>query len=250
MWAGLQPRISVSSRLRTSLALARDDPANVAHGLSELETRNLRLLIGIIAIVVLFRVGYEQSGNVIALWVEHQTDRSLGGLVVPATWFQAINPLLIILGTPFLIRMWDRRTRQYGKANLLRRMAVGCAIAAAAMVLMVGAAALYESTGNPVGMGWTVGYFLLLTLGELMVIPVGLSLIGSLSPSRIAAMVMGAWYIAKFLGSLFAGLIGAYWGQVPPTIFFGIGALAPALAALLLWMISPTLTSADGSSDR
>lgn len=209
--------------------------------LSDAEWRNLRFLVAIIAVVVLFRIAYEQSGNVIALWVDQQTDRTIDVFgtrrTIPATWFQSINPLLIILGTPLLIRFWSRLARRYGPANLLKRMSLGCAIAAASMVVMVAAAALNARTGQPVGPGWVIGYFVLLTLGELLVIPVGLSLVGALSPVQVAAMAMGAWYIAKFLGSLLAGIMGAYWGVIPATIFFALGAASVAVAASLLYML-------------
>jgi POT family proton-dependent oligopeptide transporter len=208
-------------------------------GLSALDWSNIRLLIGIIAVVVMFRVGYEQSGNVIALWVEQQTDRGIDILglhfLIPATWFQSINPLLIIALTPLLIRYWARHAARHGPANLLARMSLGCLIASLSMVVMVVAAALNAQTGRPVGAGWVIGYFVLLTLGELLVIPIGLTLIGALSPVQIAAMTMGAWYIAKFLGSLLAGVMGAYWGVVPATLFFGAGALSVLIAAILLY---------------
>src|SRR5206468_11755521 len=87
---------------------------------------HVSILFLMIAMVVLFRVGYEQSGNVIALWVRDFTDRSVGpGLAIPATWFQSINPLLIILGTPLLIRFWRRRKADETVPHLLRRMATG-----------------------------------------------------------------------------------------------------------------------------
>jgi POT family proton-dependent oligopeptide transporter len=212
--------------------------------LSPKEWVNLRLLIAIIAVVVLFRIGYEQSGNVIALWVQQQTDRSLdlfGARVeIPATWFQSINPLLIIALTPFLMRYWGRRAERHGPANLLARMSMGCAVAALSMGLMVIAAALNAKTGRPVGVEWVIGYFVLLTLGELLVIPIGLTLVGALSPVQIAAMTMGAWYIAKFLGSLLAGAMGAYWGIIPATLFFALGATSVLVAALFLLLLSRT----------
>ena len=212
--------------------------------LSPKEWVNLRLLIAIIAVVVLFRIGYEQSGNVIALWVQQQTDRSLdlfGARVeIPATWFQSINPLLIIALTPFLMRYWARRAERHGPANLLARMSMGCAVAALSMGLMVIAAALNVKTGRPVGAEWVIGYFVLLTLGELLVIPIGLTLVGALSPVQIAAMTMGAWYIAKFLGSLLAGAMGAYWGIIPATLFFALGATSVLVAALFLLLLSRT----------
>ena len=188
-------------------------------------------LVLMIAMVVLFRIGYEQSGNVIALWVSDFTDRSLGSLTIPATWFQSINPLLIIVGTPLLIRFWRRRKRKETTAHLLRRMAVGCVIATLAMLVMVLAALASGPEGTRVSSLWVIAYFLLLTLGELYVIPVGLTLIESLAPVHFASMAMGAWYIAKFLGSLLAGVMGAYWGTIAPWAFFGLGMVATLLAA-------------------
>ncbi len=202
----------------------------------------LRLLFLIVGVVILFRVGYEQSGNVIALWVQGQTDRHVELLgwrgTVPATWFQAINPLLIIVATPPLIAFWTRRASRHGDPDLLLRMSIGCALASLAMVVMIVAAALQARTGEPVGMGWVLAYFLLLTSGELLVIPTGLTLVGSLAPVQVAAMAMGSWYIAKFAGSLLAGVMGAYWTVLPPTVFFGLGASCVLLAAVLLALLS------------
>ena len=85
---------------------------------------------------------------------------------------------------------------------------------------------------------WVVLYFVLLTLGELYVIPVGLTLIESLAPVRFASMAMGGWYIAKFLGSLLAGVMGAYWLVIPAWAFFSLGLASTALAALCLLSMS------------
>jgi POT family proton-dependent oligopeptide transporter len=89
-------------------------------------------------------------------------------------------------------------------------------------------------TGQPVSAWWVLLYFGLLTMGELLVIPVGLTLVNLLSPAGFAATFMGAWYIAKFLGSVLAGVMGSYWGTIPPAMFFGLGAFSVLLAAGLL----------------
>jgi POT family proton-dependent oligopeptide transporter len=204
--------------------------------------RHVAILLLMTAMVVLFRVGYEQSGNVIALWVRDFTDRTVdlfGARVnVPATWFQSINPLLIILGTPVLIRIWRSGRAKETTAHLLRRMAIGCLIAASAMLVMVAAALASGPEGARVSSLWVVLYFVLLTLGELFVIPVGLTLIESLAPVRFASMAMGAWYIAKFLGSLLAGIMGAYWLVIPPAAFFSLGAASTLVAAISLHSMS------------
>jgi POT family proton-dependent oligopeptide transporter len=200
------------------------------------------ILFLMIAMVVLFRVGYEQSGNVIALWVSDRTDRSVDllglGFTIPATWFQSINPLLIILGTPLLIRLWRRGRSKESISHLLRRMGLGCVFASLAMLVMVLAAGASGPEGARVSYLWVFAYFGLLTLGELYVLPVGLTLVEMLSPIRFASMAMGGWYIAKFLGSLFAGFMGAYWLVIPPTAFFGLGLGSTLLAALCLFAMA------------
>ena len=209
--------------------------------------RHVAILLLMTAMVVLFRVGYEQSGNVIALWVRDFTDRTVdlfGARVnVPATWFQSINPLLIILGTPVLIRIWRSGRAKETTAHLLRRMAIGCLIAASAMLVMVAAALASGPEGARVSSLWVVLYFVLLTLGELFVIPVGLTLIESLAPVRFASMAMGAWYIAKFLGSLLAGIMGAYWLAIPAWAFFGLGMASTVVAAICLFSMARLVRS-------
>jgi POT family proton-dependent oligopeptide transporter len=203
---------------------------------------HVAILLLMVAMVVLFRVGYEQSGNVIALWVSDFTDRSVDLFgtrrEIPATWFQSINPLLIILGTPLLIRFWRRRKAAETVPHLLRRMATGCVIATAAMLVMVAAALVSGAEGARVSSLWVFGYFVLLTLGELFVIPVGLTLIESLAPVRFASMAMGGWYIAKFLGSLLAGFMGAYWLVIPPWAFFTLGTASTLVAAVSLFAMA------------
>jgi POT family proton-dependent oligopeptide transporter len=214
--------------------------------LSAADRKAVATLLGVMAVVVLFRIAYEQSGNTIALWVHERTDRSLGGWLVPATWFQSINPLIIIALTPFLMAYWRQRKEAGHEPNLFRRMALGCVLAGLACIVMTGAAFAYAATG-PVSAFWVVGYFVLLTLGELLVLPIGLSLFGNLSPVQIASMMMGAWYIAKFVGSLAAGFIGALWQAIPTELFFAIGASSTFVAALVLFWMGRERTGAATS---
>ena len=207
--------------------------------------KHVTILLLMIAMIVLFRIGYEQSGNVIALWVSDFTDRSVplfgSSLTIPATWFQSINPLLIIAGTPLLIRYWKATGAKEATPDLLKRMAIGCVIAAAAMLTMVFAALASGPHGARVSSLWVFVYFFLLTAGELFVIPVGLTLVESLAPVRFASMAMGGWYIAKFLGSLLAGFMGAYWLVIPPWAFFALGMSSTLVAALCLYTMARVL---------
>lgn len=230
--------VYLSSRRFLPAEPKRADVAKQEDGpLSKADWKALATLIGVICVVVLFRIAYEQSGNTVLLWVNDRTERTLGGWDIPAAWFYSINPFLIIVLTPFLMAYWRTRKEAGHEPNLFRRMALGCAIGGVACLVMVAAANQYSSVGAPVSSLWVIAYYVLLTVGELLVLPVGLALFGKLSPVQVAAMMMGAWYIAKFIGSMSAGFIGTLWEVIPTEFFFAIGAGSTFLAALILyWM--------------
>ncbi len=203
----------------------------------------LRTLFAVAALVVLFRIAYEQSGNTIALWALSNTDRSIGDLTIPATWFQSINPLLIFTLTPFLAIWWSRQARRGREPSTLRKMAIGCLLGGLAFVVMIGAAVQYMESGSASWL-WLLGFFFLLTAGELFVLPIGLSLFGKLSPVQTASAMIGVWYLAKFAGGLLAGWLGTFWLKLPPTVFFAIGAGAAFTAAAAMFGAERLLPSA------
>ena len=187
------------------------------------------LLIGVIAIVVIFRGAYEQIGNTVALWADTGIDRHVGAdRTIPATWFQALNPLLVFTLTPILLAIWKRRAGR--PFSPLRRMAVGAAIVAAAYVLLA-----FSAGAEPAHWLWLATFLLVYTLGELFILPTGLGLFGRLPPRNLAATSIALWFSASFAGNLLAGLLGAFWSELAPRAFFlMIAAVAATSAALLL----------------
>ena len=196
--------------------------------------RAVRNLLIIAAIVVLFRIAYEQSGNTIAVWADARTDRMLhlGGwrFLIPATWFQSVNPLLIFTFTPLITWWWSVQARRGREPEPLAKMALGSALGALAFLVMVGAAVDAGRHGAASWL-WLVGFFALLTAGELYILPVGLSVFSTLAPARVASAMIGVWYIAKFAGGLLSGWLGAYFEVLPSTLFFMVGAGVALLAA-------------------
>lgn len=192
-------------------------------------------LLAIAGLVVLFRAAYEQSGNTIALWADARTDRVLhfgqAQLTIPATWFQSINPLLIFTLTPVITLWWTRQARLGREPSPLRKMAFGSALVGLAFLLMVGAAREAGTSGTASWL-WLVGFFALLTAGELFVVPVGLSVFSLLAPARVASLMIGVWYLAKFAGGLVSGWLGAQWLRFGPEQFFLIGAGFAFVAAV------------------
>ena len=191
----------------------------------------LILLVGIAIAVTVFRGAYEQIGNTVALWAETGVDRQVGSAVIPMTWFQALNPLLVFLMTPLLLSRWKRRT----EPGAMRKMATGAIIVALAYSLLAGVAA-WTGPGKASWI-WLAGFFVVYTWGELHILPTGLGLFARLAPAGFAATTVAAWFLATFSGSLTAGAVGTLWSSVHHAQFFVIlAALAAAAAGMLLTM--------------
>jgi POT family proton-dependent oligopeptide transporter len=201
--------------------------------------RQVVLLFAILAAVVLFRGAYEQAGNSIALWTADAVDRHVAGLrQIPATWFQALDPLFVFLLTPLIVR---RARRAAGAGNPARTMAAGAVLIAAAFA-MLGAVAWWNGrTGAPVNWLWLVAFFAVYTWGELQVLPTGLALFGRLSPAGRSASSMGFWFSGIFAGNLLAGLLGTlspWFGA--PLFFAAMAAIAAASGVAFAFLVRPT----------
>lgn len=193
------------------------------------------LLLGVGIAATIFRGAYEQIGNTLPLWIDTGVDRSLGGLTIPMTWFQSLNPLLVISMTPLLLMAWRRRADAGRETSPAMRMAIGALIVAAAYVLLAGVAALAGEAR--VGWMWLVAFFVILTLGELYILPTGLGLFAKLAPQRLGATTVASWFLAIFSGSLLAGLVGTLWSKASHAGFFLLLAGLAVVAAALLWRL-------------
>jgi POT family proton-dependent oligopeptide transporter len=197
------------------------------------------LLLGVALAVTVFRGAYEQVGNTLPLWVDGAVDRGLGTTQVPMTWFLSLNPLFVIALTPPLLAWWRRRAAAGRDTPPARRMAIGALVVGAAYGLLaaVDAAAGAAGDGARAGWPWLVAFFLLLTFGELFILPTGLGLFARLAPPRLGATTVAAWFLTIFSGSLFAGVVGMAWSHLGHAVFFLLLAALAVLAAGILWRL-------------
>jgi proton-dependent oligopeptide transporter, POT family len=188
------------------------------------------LLLAVGLAVTVFRGAYEQVGNTVALWIEG-ADRHVGTGQIPMTWFQALNPLLVIAMTPVLLVRWKRKAGAGREHSPLQKMATGALIVGGAYALLALGAAL-----SPTGASWlwVAGYFFILTLGELYILPTGLGLFARLAPPSLGATTVAAWYLAIFTGSMTAGLIGSWYSSFRPSVFFLLLTAVSSLSAAML----------------
>ena len=114
-------------------------------------------------------------------------------------------------------------------------MALGGGVVRGASVLV----AIVDLTSGGARVGWPLLalFFLVLTFGELYILPTGLGLFAKLAPPKLGATTVASWFLAVFSGSLLAGLVGALWTHVGHAAFFLLLAALAVLAAALLWML-------------
>lgn len=214
---------------------SRSDLAPLA-GKGKMGLRTVLVLAAIALAVTVFRGAYEQAGNTVALWADAGVDRRLGGWSIPMTWFQSLNPLLVMVMTPALLAWWKRRADAGHDTPPARRMATGALIVAGAFLLLC---AVETLGGGRAHWLWLVVFFAAYTFGELFILPTGLGLFARLAPPGFGATTVAAWYLAIFSGSLSAGLVGTLWGRMSHTAYFALLAGLAVAAAILLRLIDP-----------
>ena len=214
------------------------------------DRQRLVLLIGVMAVVIIFRGAYEQNGNTIALWTDAGVDRHVaGGWQIPLTWFQSLNPLIIFIGTPPLVAYWTRLGRRGREPTSVAKMATGALITALAYALVAVVCFLAGPHARSSWI-WLTVFFVVMTVGELFILPVGLGLFGRLAPRGFEATAIAIWFFAGFVGNLLAGWLGLFWSRLSEPAFFALIAVVAVVATLgLLPFVSPTARSEHAASE-
>jgi len=197
-------------------------------------SRTWPLLLAVAAIAVVFRAAYEQAPNTVALWVGTDVDRAIGGgWEIPMTWFLSLNPLVVFLLTPVVVAHWTRRAARGRDTTQLTKMAIGALMVAGSYLLLAGVTAQGGSAAWP----WAAAFFIVLTIGELYILPIGLALFGRLAPGNRTATSIAAWFLALSAGNLLGGALGSLWSQLTHTTFFIIVAAVSCFAAVMLKLL-------------
>jgi len=232
MLAGLT--IYVGGRRHLPRDVARDFPAAVRQPARRgADIKAIAALCLVACVITFFWAAYEQQGNAIVLWVRDFTDRSFFGLFeLRTTWFLSLNPLFIFVLTPLLVASWTWAAARGGGMSPGTKMALGCLFACAAYGVLVLAVAL--AGGTRVSWAWMVLFFILLTLAELHVSPVALSLFSRAAPAWAASMMMGVWFMSGVAGNYLAGVMGSFWERLPKGTFWALAGAVPLFAGLIM----------------
>jgi POT family proton-dependent oligopeptide transporter len=208
--------------------------------LTRKEWQSVGALLLLVIPLTLYWACNEQQGNTIALWSIDNTDRAINLLgwhtQIPFTWFQSFNPFVIFVGTPLILALWQRQGSRQSSTTM--KMVTGCFLMASANLLMAAVAV----HGGKASWLWLAAYFVILTVGEIYLYPVSLSLFSKVAPTRIASLMMGVVFLPNFLGGGFLqGWLGTLWGKMDKAAFFAMIAAIAAVAGLIIWAVDRPL---------
>lgn len=175
------------------------------------EKKRVVVIIILLLASAMFWSGLEQAGSSLNLFAERYTQRTFLNFNIPTGWFQSLGPLFIISLAPVAAAAWVTLARKNLDPSLPVKFAWGLILLGAGFLIMAGAGR-FVASGHKVWPTWLLTTYLLHTLGELCLSPVGLSSVTKLAPRRLVGQMMGTWFLATALGNLVAGLIAGAFG--------------------------------------
>lgn len=178
--------------------------------LSGLEFRRMCVLVLLLLACAMFWSGFEQAGSSLNIFASDYTLRSIPGLglEVPAGWFQSLNPLFIIVLGPVAASLWVSLARRGQDPSIPGKFGWGLILLGLGFLIIYAGSSLL-GTSTKVWPTWLIATYLVHTIGELCLSPVGLSAVTKLAPHRFQGQLMGMWFLSTSLGNLISGLFAS-----------------------------------------
>ena len=184
-----------------------------------------------------FWSAFEQAGSTLSLFAERSTRTSILGFEFPSSWFQSANAAFIILLAPVFAWLWLRLGRR--EPSSPGKFAFGLLFVSLGFAILIPAARLAMG-GAQVSPMWLLTTYLLHTIGELCLSPVGLSAMTKLAPMRYAGLMLGVWFLASSVGNFIGGNVsGFYETFTTDQIFMAVAAFVAVMAVILTFFVQP-----------
>ncbi len=195
--------------------------------------RLITIAVLFVASVVFWAV-YEQAGSTLNLFAERDTENRLLGRGFPAAWYQSLPPIYVVLLAPVFAWLWVRLGDR--EPSSPAKFVLGLVFVGLGFVILVPAAGL-AGTGVKVSPAWLVLTYLLHTIGELCLSPVGLSATTRLAPARVVGLMMGVWFMSLAAGNYLGGRVAAQYEAIPLPVLFGVVGGFAIVAGLILGLL-------------
>jgi dipeptide/tripeptide permease len=161
--------------------------------------------------------------------------------VVNPELYQSLNALFVVVGTPLVVFVFGWLASRKRHVSTARKLFYGLVLTTASMLLMAVGGLMTDGGLLKVSGFWLVGFYSVITIGELLLSPMGLSLVTKLTPKRLVGLAMGGWFMATAFGNNLSGFFGGIQGMLSPSTFFLVLAGLAAASALFIRVLLPHL---------
>jgi POT family proton-dependent oligopeptide transporter len=158
--------------------------------------------------------------------------------LVSTELFQSVNPFWVIVLTPLLVMFWGFLKRRNKEPSTPYKIFYGLAITALSTLVMVMATYACHNGLEKSSMLWLVGCYGVITIGELCLSPMALSLVSKLSPPRLTGLMMGGWFLSTSIGNKLSGVLAGMWdGYEDKSNFFLVNCVLATITAIIIFMM-------------
>lgn len=162
--------------------------------------------------------------------------------VVNTELFQSVNPFFVIVLTPLIVAFFALLRRRNKEPSTPTKIAWGLLISSLSTFMMVAAVVYCNNGATKASLWWLFGCYGVITVGELLLSPMGLSLVSKLSPPRLTSLMMGGWFLATSIGNKLSGILAALWDTYDNKVnyflvnFLLLGFAAGLIFVMLRWL--------------
>jgi len=221
--------------------------------------QRIAALLVIFLIVIVFWMVFHQNGSTITYWAKDNTDWDATRVVsnddkeVLGILSNVINPFWVVTLSFPIVLFWKALNRRGLEPATPTKMALGMALLGLSFFIMYAAARTGEEGLTEenryqfrVSVLWLIGTYFVATVAELMLSPMGLSLVSKVAPIRLRGLMMGGWFVATAIGNSLTS-IGVYWEEWWHSTFFAtLGGMALAMSAVLFVLLKPLKKAMPG----
>ncbi|MBV9504765.1 MAG: peptide MFS transporter [Acidobacteriia bacterium] len=209
----------------------------LSKGYTVVEKKRIWVILVLFLGSALFWSIFEQAGSTLNLFADRSTDNRAFGIPFPSSYFQSLNSIFIYILAPVFAWIWVK----LGKNDLsvVSKFSIGLFGAGSGFIVMMFAALAAGPSGR-VSPLWLTFCYLLHTIGELCLSPVGLSAMTKLAPQRVAGMIMGVFFLSISVGNFLGGRLASFYEAIPLDKLFGyVGAFGIAVGLVMLAISRP-----------
>ena len=180
--------------------------------LTKIEKQRIAVIYMIAFFVIFFWAAFEQAGASLTYFADEQTNRKIFGWTMPASYFQSFNPVFVVVFAPLMSWLWLKLGSKNMEPASPTKQAMGLFLLSVGyLVIALGVHGV--EPGVKVSIMWLTGLYFIHSMGELMLSPIGLSMVNKLAPIRFASLLMGIWYLSMATANKFAGMLSGLYPE-------------------------------------